>query len=76
MIEQDEFRIKTLTKLRGEGGRRVPALDVLSTASQVAIAREMHLDGWIGVTRQNGVKQVWITMEGRRVLRLFEKMYR
>jgi hypothetical protein len=77
MLEQDEFRIKLLTRLRGEGGRRIPALDLLSTAEQVAIARAMRKEGWIGVTGNGqGVKLIWITLEGRRILRLFEKMYR
>lgn len=75
LIEQDQFRIKMLTALR-ESPKWMPIRDYVSTKEQVEIVRAMKVWGWVSTTNRYRVRCIRITMEGRRILRLFEKMYR
>lgn len=73
MISEDEFRIKALITLRDVAqGRRIPILDIVSTKKQLELLRAMKAEGWVGTVQ----RQVWITREGRRALRCFERLYR
>lgn len=72
MIPEDEFRIKTLHHLADVArGRRVPVLDVISTTRQKELLIAMRNEGWVSTLK----RQVWITREGRKALRCFQRMY-
>lgn len=71
----DEYRIKILSSLRYEA-RSVSVRDYIGQKGDIHTIRTMRDAGWVMIRTIRGVKVIAVTMEGRRVLKCFERIYR